>query len=402
MRILAIHVLGILLAAQSPAQDVILGDFTENEDAATEAEIVEYLLALRKVPYSKIAPKDGGAIPYSSKKKAVEKDLAELKKHFHKPPPYPILMTELVAKGKPEVATRLASGEMTKPIRKPARFMLRSTPEDIGDKKKAKGATIDFVKDSTAAQRQERWSTKGALIYSFSSEVLESEEESLFESTIETWGPSISWNVVDTNAMKATDEVEELQLSFPYKLVGDTRSSGEGLRQLTITTKPYFHTDFGLNGFTIGGTASIEPTIDLWGNLTIGRYVGLFPGGAGNSWLGDLAYRVRVAPELSFDRVVDGGNHTKRSAGDNWLRAGSLAELSLKPFGEDSQFELQCAYRFFCGISGDSNWSDHLEASATYWFIKDTFGLSAKYEAGETPITKKEVDSITFGSEWKF
>lgn len=256
------------------------------------------------------------------------------------------------------------------------------------------------MKDSSGTSQQERWSTKGAIILPF---IARSEQPASVDSNvawIEHWfGPAVAWNVVDTNALKP-DEVEELQFSAPWKMVAGMNS--ETFEGFEFVFKPYYHTDWGFDGATIGASAAFDPVIRLSERFRIGDYNDVFGETSAPSFLEDLAYRIRVVPKIAYDRVAVGGNHTTRAKGDDWLRVGAKAEVVVAPWGEDGNIELKAAYEFFEGISGEETWSDLFTGSLTYWFPGKNYGLSLKYEAGETPVSEKNVDSITFGVDVKY
>ena len=307
----------ILCTATLQAQESDLSDYCADFDFAQESEIVEFLLFHKQVPYSKIAPKNGGTITYISKKSAVKADLDKLAKHFGYPPPYPILETQEVIEGIRTVGSRPPTGSPAdSPEWKRSKVLLRSKPSDIGDKKNASGAKADFLKDNSSAG-QERWSTSGALIIQWAASFESPDKSSTFLYTEQSFGPSIYWNVIDTNAVNPKNEIEELQFAFPYKFDGllrtyrhgeddvdlDSESVRVSLERLIYTATPYYHTDFDFDGATVGARMGVEPVIDF-GGFAIGKYQGLTPNSEGTKWYNSLAYRVRIAPQLAYDKVA--------------------------------------------------------------------------------------------------
>lgn len=401
---MALHV--VRASAQDPFEytpsdaEAIL--FAGENDRLSEAELVEYLLVRGSVTYGQLRPPFGFHGDIEARKRAVlAKVLGKLAKGLGQIPaegylantvqdfldsqarPAPILGIDA-----PGITSAVVTSEGEGKARSRGPVYLRATPQDLGARKKAKGATLQFV-DNKLDGGGSQWTTQGSLVYPF---VWEWNRTGGLSEELKL-GPALSWRVIEG----ATQEIDDLQVAVPIWW-GQNHGGDAWIDRTEISLMPYAHTDWSLDGWTVGATLTAEPVSKL-GPLTVGDYHALIEG----EKLGEiLAYRLQVMPKVDYSNVLDAGGHTTRDASHDWLRAGGKIGLGLRFFGNRSPLEMEASYEHLAGIGGGAEDARYFLASITQWLYEDQVGLTLKYEDGETPVSQKDIDQLTLGLDLRF
>lgn len=256
----------------------------------------------------------------------------------------------------------------------------------IQDWKKAKdkssGASISYVSDKNTDIRTV--SGNGAIIFPYSE----------LENTTAGYNgysfiPSIEWNFKDIRNDDTTDDVEELKFSAGYSIY---KTYNKNLRSIEYIVNPFVVTDLDFDGKIIGieSTANIHYQIN---NFSIGSYHKF-------SKHSNAAFKFDVVPKIQYSKVTNGSQFITRDDNDEAFLAGVDVELSLKPFGKKQNWEFVGGYSFLKSISGESETIEAKKFKVLYWFNK-YIAFSGMFEDGETPLTNKDINQVTFGLEFE-
>lgn len=366
--------------------------FAQN-NKLNETQLIDYLLCREGVGYNKLIDARTGRFSEALKSEAVKDQLGPVKTRLtaKSGPPWDAKAVEnAYAKVKSE--TQKEEGPfgievpgLTVPkVRElpggrrleMSGLRLRKDVEQFGvAREDAKGATLTWS-DNRLVEGHGAWNSEGALGYPLR-----------LHDGAAGWDlsatPAVSWKLLQEDGATGAD-VRDLEFSLPFTALTQLESRGH----VALVGRPYYHTDFDLKGGIAGATLTLDWAKDI--GLPFGMYKTV-PG------FEKLAWQWTFNPQLDWNEVLHESPWIERKKDDDWLRAGAVAGVSIRPWGK-SKLELSANYRFLCGLSGDPDYSDMLSLKATTWF-SDEVGLSFEYQRGNTPVSDKDVDLLTLGLE---
>jgi hypothetical protein len=105
---------------------------------------------------------------------------------------------------------------------------------------------------------------------------------------------------------------------------------------------------------------------------------------------------------MDYSVTERGGIHTTRKEGDDWFRAGGLGSfdlrLGLKTF---QSLDAGVSYELLQAVSGSGGHSYLFKTHCTLWLVENA-GATVEYSKGDTPVSDKAIDLLTFGLEFKY
>lgn len=295
---------------------------------------------------------------------------------------------------------------------------LDEVKKDSKDLKDVKGAKFAFA-DNHQSGENGAWNSQGVIYWPFAADVPFRNSGSVYFSG----GFATEWIMAEREApkTKVTDpgDAEELTASVPLTFYISPPARKEAYFEPNIATpvdpdagpssaywvfqgKPYMNTDFSFDHEIYGATASLRYVGAVFGSeLYLGKYQNFSDAGSG--WLVDsnLRYQLTLTPTLDYSYVNQGGTHTTRKPGDDWLRLGAKAGFDLAFGPPDTPFTLGTSYQFFDTVDGKGGYSYLWKSNATWWMTPE-LGLSLEHAIGNTPVADKEIDQTTFGLEFRY
>jgi hypothetical protein len=280
-------------------------------------------------------------------------------------------------------------------------IMIRKNSDELAkdDFTKAKGATLGFA-NNYLIEGNGAWNSEGIIFYPIN-RAWQGKPGSGSSFTLQT-GPATEWKLAETEEASKQD-VQEFTFSLP--ITGYFVPPGKPVdpasdRKLSaiwvFQGKPYFQSDFSLEHEIYGAETSVEFVGSVFGSdLVLGDFQNI--GGSGL-----MQYRVRLVPKIDYSTTEKVGPHTSRKAGDDWFRIGGLASFDLRIGGEKSNpLDLGVSYQGMDTLNGSGDYSDLFKAHVTWW-VSDYTGVTLEYSKGETPVSDKDIDLVTFGLELRF
>ena len=259
--------------------------------------------------------------------------------------------------------------------------------EKISDWKKStsksSGATFAYLDDKQAGKTT--YTGTGAIIFPFES--IKNSSARFFQST---FIPSLSWKFKEIRKNDDSDDIEELKFSGGYSIF---QTRGKNLRTIEYIFNPFILTDFDFDGRVYGveSTASFNYQN---GGFEIGSYRKL-------TIDSNAAYRLDIIPKLQYSKVDSPSAFINREDGDEEIAVGADFSISFKPFGKDKSWEIVGVYSFLKALNGEEKMVESTKLKTLYWLNKNV-AISGAFEEGEMPLTKKEIDQLTFGLEFEF
>lgn len=393
--------------------------FTGSDGLLDEKELIEFFLVHDKKsfqdvwsqkPSSQEIANEGGNIEQAKKRLLIEPDLLEIESREGNKGPYTPqqiqrhLVNNQNADDKQPLQYQV-TGLINKPLEKgnikygPIR--LRQKFEDWSKKLSAvKGVSVSYSNDQIADTGT--WLTQGSLTYpilQLNQRTRENRDQGGPNYTELALLPSIKWKYLDVSKGRDKD-IEELTFQLPINynvshLIEPTLDSSgvpQGLASWTSAFyfSPFYLTDFDFDGELVGASLTYEPIVQIGTRFQTGSWHSLFE-------TLDTAYLFRIIPGMNYNRVLSESLSIDRKKNDDMLAITTSLELGFQPFGETVPWEIRGTYDLLYDFTGEADgYSDKWSGIMTWWFTKNA-ALNLEYQKGDTVITKKKIDLITFG-----
>jgi hypothetical protein len=403
-----------LSSGAAPAEQFSAKTFAGPDGNLDEQQAALYIVYRDKEPLSKFMKPDQTTLDLQKVKKAMAKKLDDLRSKTHKKAPWK--WEDLDKAYPPKKSTQQEEADLpawkridgiTKIKELPTKratnsigpLILRKNSDELSqdDFTKVKGATLSYSRNALKSGSG-ALNSEGILDYPTKWDLWQGKEGRSIELGVDA---AAEWKVSQTQG-DPTKDVEELTFSTPLtfyispgaspKPNADTATS----RLVLVQAKPYFQTDFGFRHEIYGVQASAEFIGNLFGQsfLRLGDYQ--------DTGIGTLQYQARLVPKLDCSATERGGIHTTRQEGDDWCRVGGLGSfdlrLGLKTF---QALDAGVSYQLLQAVSGSGGYSYLFKTHCTLWLIENV-GATIEYSKGDTPISDKPVDLLSFGLEFKY
>jgi len=252
-----------------------------------------------------------------------------------------------------------------------------------------KGATLSFSRNRLK-ENGTSWNTAGAVGYRTTIDRTVSSSDGGSSKTVII--PAISWMVSKAGGAPAVD-VEELSFSLPLYLIVNPGYDRSSLWMLGL--RPYCTTDFSFSDRIYGAEASAEFTGYVPGtSLYLGGYVTI-PGTR-------TQYQLRFVPKIDYSVTGEGGIHTTRHPGDDWLTIGGLTSFDVL-VSPHLPLALGVTYEFRSVLDGKGS-NVHLFSPMGILWLDNlrNVALTLGYSKGKTLQTAQDIDLMMLGFQWKY